>query len=214
MTGNIRVHVFHGKPDVVMYLHADPADACELSERTGITLVSIDGIDWSRDLTPWPGKAVFRGQEDFGGGGHAYIERLKREIIPFAEAQLSVRPVSRMIAGYSLAGMFAVYAALEEGLFDGAASVSGSLWYDGFSGYVRSRTPNVRRAYFSVGDRERMGRNRAFHSIEERTAEIEEYFRFNGCRTAFELNPGGHFDDPPGRLARAVRWLAQDDNER
>ena len=205
--------VFPKDTDKVIYLHANPEEAAGISEMTGAALVSIDGIDWNYDLTPWPGKTVFRGQPDFGGGAQAHLDRLAKEIIPFAEVQMDRRPSRRMIAGYSLAGMFAVYAAQETELFDGVASVSGSLWYDGFSGYVKSKKPTVGRAYFSVGDREKLGRNRAFRSIEDRTREMEEYFRSNGCRTAFELNPGGHFDDPSGRLAKAVRWLAEEENK-
>jgi len=185
----------------VVYVHG----SAEGLENCGWTVVSIEGIDWNSDLTPWPARAVFRGQPDFGGGADAHLRSLTEEIIPAVEADL--RPSSRVIAGYSLAGLFAVYAALETALFDAAASVSGSMWYPGFVDYVCQKESGPRCAYFSVGEREKAGRNRVFHSIEEDTKRVAAGLALRGVRTAFELNPGGHFDDPAGRMRKAMDWM-------
>lgn len=179
----------------------------EVPEAFGWTVISIDGIDWNRDLTPWPAKAVFRGQPDFGGGAGAYLRTLTEEIMPTAEEGLN--PGERIIAGYSLAGLFAVYAALETERFDACASVSGSMWYPAFAEYAARKKKDVKAAYFSVGDREKLGRNRAFHAIEECTACIAEALSGCGAETVFELNPGGHFDNPEGRMLRALQWLRE-----
>ena len=62
-------------------------------------------------------------------------------------------PRWRGIAGYSLAGLFAVYALYRTDVFARAASVSGSLWFPGFREYVFSHTPLCRPdcVYFSLG---------------------------------------------------------------
>lgn len=185
----------------VLYVHGQP----QVPDQFGWTVVSIEGIDWNRDLTPWPAKAVFRGQPDFGGGADAYLRRLTEEILPTVEED--VRPRARMIAGYSLAGLFAVYASLETKLFHAAASVSGSMWYPGFVQYARQRESAPMLAYFSVGDREKLGRNAAFHSIEENTRQIGDCLAARGAKTVFELNPGGHFQDAEGRMRKALRWI-------
>lgn len=169
------------------------------------TLVSLSGADWGRDLTPWPAKSIFRGQPDFAGGAAAHLKRLAEEIIPWAEEGL--KPRFRAIMGYSLAGLFAVYAAAETGLFDAAASVSGSMWYPGFAQYIEEKQPVVRLAYFSVGEREKRSRHRAFQSIEECTRQVLSALRARGVKGAFELNPGGHFDAPDDRMCRAADWL-------
>lgn len=186
-----------------VYVHG----AAEGLENCGWTMVLVDGIDWNRDLTPWPAKAVFRGQPDFGGEAKAHLRMLTEEIIPVVEDGL--QPASRGIMGYSLAGLFAAYAALESGCFDFFASVSGSMWYPGFVEYATQKEMRVRCAYFSVGDREKLGRNAAFHSIEECTQRVCDLLAMRGAKTVFELNPGGHFENVPGRMRRAAEWLKE-----
>lgn len=195
----------------VVYLHMGADEGAALAERIGDlgwTLVAVN-CDWNRDLTPWPAKAVFRGGGDFGGGARAHLERLTESVLPQAEAGLT--PAARYLAGYSLAGLFAAWAAARTDAFDGIASVSGSMWYPGFAASVEEARPRAKLAYFSVGDRESLSRNPAFHTLEEDTERVRARFAACGARTVFQRNPGGHFQDPAGRMERAIRWLhAQD----
>jgi predicted alpha/beta superfamily hydrolase len=109
--------------------------------------------------------------------------------------------------GYSLGGLFAVYAALETDVFDAAASVSGSMWYPGFAEYAVQKECALQCVYFSVGEREKLSRNAAFRSIEDCTHAVMHALENKGAKTVFELEPGGHFDDAPGRMRRALEWL-------
>ena len=135
-------------------------------------------------------------------------------VIPAVEEDL--QPRARAIMGYSLAGLFAVYAALETRLFDAAASVSGSMWFPDFVRFVEKQHTVVRFAYFSVGDREKHSRNAAFRSIEDCTFAVIDAMRARGAQAMFERNPGTHFDDPSGRMLKAARrmmaWV--NENER
>ena len=171
-------------------------------------LIGVSGANWNDAFTPWPAPAVFRGQTDFGGGADAFLKRLTEEILPEAETALSIAPKRRMLVGYSLAGLFAMYAA-GLGAFDEAASVSGSMWYENFLPWLENAPAAPKRAYFSVGEREKEGRNRAFRTIEDCTRRAAEILHARGAQTLFERNPGGHFDDPTGRMARAIEWLIQ-----
>ena len=171
-------------------------------------LIGVSGANWNDDFTPWPAPAAFRGRTDFGGGADAFLKRLTQEILPEAEAALPVMPKRRMLVGYSLAGLFAMYAA-GLGAFDEAASVSGSMWYENFLPWLENAPAAPMRAYFSVGDREKEGRNRAFRTIEDCTRRAAEILHARGAQTVFERNSGGHFDDPTGRMARAIEWLIQ-----
>ena len=62
----------------VIYLH----DACPRPERvrslltSRLTLVSVSGLDWYRDMTPWPADRVFADGESYGGGAAEYLARL------------------------------------------------------------------------------------------------------------------------------------------
>lgn len=187
-----------------LYVHAS-VEETEMLAQTGWTVIALDGIDWNHDLSPWKAKAVFRGQSDFGGGAGEYLRELTQQIIPEVEAD--IQPYTRSIMGYSLAGLFAVYAAFETGMFDSVASVSGSMWYPGFAEYIENALWLTGFAYCSVGDREKYSRNAAFRSIEDSTFAVIRAMRKRGADTMFERTPGTHFDDPAGRMLRAMECL-------
>ena len=107
-----------------------------------LTLVAVSGLDWDRDMAPWGSPAVFKNAAPFSGGADDYLRLLTEEILPTAERQLAGTPRWRGIAGYSLAGLFAVYALCNTDAFSRAASVSGSLWFPGFKEYVLSHPPH------------------------------------------------------------------------
>lgn len=198
-------------PVLYLYTHPEDEDVKKI-KAFGWTVVLVGVDDWNRDLTPWPAKSVFFGQRDFGGGAREHLRLLKEKIMPVVEDDL--KPSIRAIAGYSLAGLFAVFAAMETNLFDAVASVSGSMWYPEFANYADQMDNAPQLAYFSVGNREKMARNAVFHSIEEDTKRVAKAFGSRGAETVFELNPGGHFDNPSERMQKAVRWLTKQVNER
>ena len=205
--GGLEGHVF-GEYGPVVYANLSAEDAHALwtrVRRQDWTLISLENAGWNADLSPWPAKAVFRGQPDFAGGAQDYLAKLE-STVPALERETRLRPEARYILGYSMAGLFAVYAAMRSPVFDGFASVSGSLWYEGFLDCMREACV-PERAYFSVGDREKLGRNPAFRTIEERTCEAAALLSARGCEVRFVLRPGGHFDDPTEWLARAAGWL-------
>ena len=189
--------------------HGDAEAIAELLPRPRAALVFISGFDWNRDLSPWPAKAVF-GDEDFGGQADAFLDILLREIIPAAERACGFTPRWRGIAGYSLAGLFAAYAVCRTDAFTRVASVSGSMWYDGWMDYARIHIPvSVTRAYFSVGAKEKKTRNVRMQSVEENTRAMHELFLSRGVKSAFELNPGNHFVDMEKRMSRAIEFLTE-----
>lgn len=170
--------------------------------------VSVEGFDWNRDLSPWPARAVF-GDEDFGGGADAFLKDLTEIILPAAEQAMQIKPLWRGIAGYSLAGLFALYAVYRSGLFTRAASVSGSVWFDGWMGFAE-KTPfaaEVTHAYFSVGAKEKKTRNVRMQPVEENTRRMQELFGKRGAKSQFVLNPGNHFVDAERRMADAIEYL-------
>ena len=172
-------------------------------------LAAVSGVDWNRELSPWNAPKVFRSSEDFDGGGPDFLGVLTEQIIPLVESQLDFSPASRAIAGYSLAGLFSLWAAFQTGLFDRAASISGSLWFDGFLNYMKSAAPpkGLRQVYLSLGDKEKNARNQRMATVEDCTRQTAELFRVWEIPTIFEMNPGGHFQDVPGRIARGIGAL-------
>lgn len=203
-------------PDAVVYLH----ESGQALEETAALLASLlpDGItpalvvpdvDWNADLSPWPAPRVFRGGEAFAGNGAAYLAELTSSVLPAAEAALRVSPAParRIIAGYSLAGLFALFAALSTDAFGACVSASGSLWFDGFASRLSDVSPThlPAFAYFSLGDREKLTRNPRMALVEDATRQVEACLAASGVRTVYVSESGGHFEDPAGRLVRGIR---------
>ena len=209
--------------DTAVYLHEDFETAVGLRrilteslppERMPV-LVSVEGVDWDRDLSPWPAEGVFRGQS-FTGGAEDYLTRFTGELIPALEKKLPRIPENRILAGYSLAGLFSLWAAYRTDRFDRIASVSGSLWYDGFLDFMRENalSPAVKGIYLSLGDREKNAKNPRMAKVEEATGEAARLLRERtGLPVPFALNTGGHFRDVPERIARAVLFLLTNSDE-
>ena len=200
------------EPEEIIYLHSPSADLRlpeDLLEEAGAVCVSVSGEDWNGDLTPWPARKVFARGEDFAGRGEEYLAELTGELMPLAEKELGAEGLRRGIAGVSLSGLFAVYAACRTDLFKKICSISGSLWYDGFLDYLKSHPASsaVRRAYFSVGSREKNTRNPRMSRVEECTAKAEALLREQGVDTCFEINPGSHFADGEERLRKGLGFI-------
>ena len=174
-------------------------------------MAAIPVTDWDRDLSPWPAPQPFKGGAEFGGGAEAFLRALEGESLPALRAAFSAPEAPCFLAGYSLAGLFSVWALYRTTAFSGAASVSGSLWFPGFADFAATREPArlPERVYFSLGDRESRTKNPLFRRTEDDTRVLSEALRAKGVRSVFESNPGGHFQDAEKRLARALSWLAQ-----
>ena len=173
------------------------------------TLAAISGLDWNHDLAPWDCPPVFRRTKPCTGGADAYLRLLTDVILPAVEEALPGIPRWRGIAGYSLAGLFAVYAVYGTGAFARVASVSGSLWFPGFLEYVVSHSPQMtpERAYFSLGERESKAHNPMLRTVRQNTEEIQAHFQHLGSRTVFRLHPGNHYDQAVKRTAAGIAWL-------
>ena len=179
-----------------------------------LSLVAISGLDWSRDMTPWEIPPIFKGDTPCSGGADDYLKILTEQIVPFAEQEIG--SVSwRGIAGYSLAGLFALYSLYRTDIFARAASVSGSLWYPGITEYISShtmkRTPDY--LYFSLGSKEARTRSPYMKTVQENTEKIEKYYREKGISTVFQLNPGNHYKDAEKRTAAGILWLMERQEE-
>lgn len=171
------------------------------------TLVIISDLDWNRDMVPWN----IPQSDAFHGGADAYLRLLISRIIPEAEKTLSTRPLWRGIAGYSLAGLFAIYALYQSDAFSRAASISGSLWFPGIKEYCLSheprRTPD--HLYFSLGNKEHKTRNQLIRCVRENTEAIVDHARKQGIDTTFQLNPGSHYTDVIKRCVDGIQWLLE-----
>ena len=113
------------------------------------------------------------------------------------------------MAGYSLAGLFALYAIYQTDLFSRVGSMSGSLWFSSMKKYIFSHEPKhwPDCMYFSLGDKESKTRNPILRSVRQNTEDIQSFFQDKGIDSAFQLNPGIHYNHAVDRTAAGLCWL-------
>lgn len=174
----------------------------------GFTLAEITRLHWDDDLSPWACPPI-REEAPFGGRADDYLDCLLHDILPAVTAALGAEPQAVMLEGYSMAGLFALYAATKCDRFQAVASCSGSLWFPSFKEYMLScdtaTLPKV--IYLSLGDREARTRHPLLQTTEDATRAIERHLAANGIRTTFELNKGNHFHQSTLRMAKGIQWM-------
>ncbi|MDY4888920.1 MAG: hypothetical protein SO135_04140 [Sphaerochaetaceae bacterium] len=195
--------------DSVLYVHPASSNATLDGHQLSCAVVQLYGVDWNRELSPWPAKRAFKGGEDFSGMADRHIATLTDVVIPQVEGKLCSlvkRDVSfnRIIAGYSLAGLFAVYSLFCTDAFCKAVSGSGSFWFDGFTDFVRnnslkSSSPEV---YLSLGECESVSRNARLAAVLDCTNAVKRLLEEKGANVFFEMNSGGHFEDEAERMMK------------
>lgn len=173
------------------------------------TLVAVGHLNWDHDMAPWDCPPLSRDDTPCTGGADDYLQLLLNEIAPQVEGALAAPPAWQGLAGYSLAGLFAVYSLYRTDAFARIASASGSLWFPNFLDFATThplaRTPEA--AYFSLGNKEAKVRNPLLRPVQENTERLEAYFASLGIATTFQLNPGNHFVNAPERTAAAIAWM-------
>lgn len=145
-------------------------DLQELAERFSLTFVMIEGVDWNNDLTPWPASGVFKKAKPFGGQASVFLTKLCNDIVPKAENELGLINPQRTLMGVSLSGLFAVWSALNTAVFQNVISISGSLWYDGFAEWVKTReiSPKVENICLLLGEKEKKPRKNGWRRWRKR----------------------------------------------
>ncbi|MBS6857453.1 MAG: hypothetical protein KH176_06470 [Atopobium sp.] len=105
----------------VVYLLGDVADHSPVQVPEGISLVNV-GVDlWEENFSPWCAPRVFAKGPNFGDGAQKTLDTLINQVIPWTESELTEPPAYRALVGYSLAGLFSLWAGLSPQLSDAAA---------------------------------------------------------------------------------------------
>lgn len=185
----------------------------ELPDCPDFTLAAIGDIDWDHEMTPWETAPIFPGDTTYAGRADSYLELLQNTIIPeivsTLSTQLSIQPLYHALAGYSLGGLFTAYAAYRTDFFTRFASMSGSLWYPGFSKYAQIHTlagvPDC--FYLSLGAAESHTRNKVLAEVEKNTRQFSEHLSELNIPTILEINPGNHYRDAALRTAKGIHWM-------
>ncbi len=171
------------------------AERINIEPVEGVRLVMIYPYDWNYCMTPWKYHDKNMGKT---GGGEEFLSWFISEIY-------DEKYQRQYIGGYSLGGLFALFAACEKELFDGVISVSGSLWYPGALEYFNEKSIGKRigKIYMSLGDKESLTKNAEREKVGFNTEKLAEVFG-KTKEVFFEYNRGGHFTDINGRIAKSI----------
>ena len=178
----------------------------ELSGGQNFCLKAVKVKSWSHDLSPWPAPAVF-GNEEFGDGAAQTLLFLQDEVLSNLPKN-SASAISRVyIGGYSLAGLFALWAGYQTDCCDGIAAASPSIWFPGFLEYMRNNRIRTEAVYLSLGDREEKTKNPLMSQVGNAIRDAETILKKEGKECILEWNKGNHFKQPDLRTAKAFAWL-------
>ena len=165
---------------------------------TDFYLIAAKVGNWNKDLSPWKAPAVF-GSEDFGEGAGDFLKAL----LPLC----SDRQKTYYIGGYSLAGLFALWAACQTDTFKGVAAASPSMWFPGFTEYMADNAIKCDAVYLSLGDKEAKARNPIMATVADKMSEAQEILKAKGVNVTFEWNSGNHFKESDLRTAKAFAFI-------
>ena len=185
-------------------LEAEAAQIAVLSQ-TPFVLATVELEDWIIDLMPWPDRNISREEE---AGRHApdTLHYILDALIPELKRRFGDRPI--ILGGYSLGGLFALWAAGQTDGFKALAAASPSVWIREWISYATKQPPMAEAIYLSLGEREEHVKNRAIARVgdclREQYALLQRQMGPDRCTLVWE--EGNHFTDNEGRLARAFAW--------
>ena len=223
----------------IVYLLGDVADNSPVQVPEGVGLVNV-GVDlWEENFSPWCAPRVFAKGPNFGDGAQKTLDTLINQVIPWAESELTESPSYRVLVGYSLAGLFSLWAgvspqvargcqpddvlsqsgpssqpyAVPAATFQRIGAVSGSFWFPGLLDYVDQQLSGgavgLTHAYLSLGDREARTPNPQIMHVRENAELLASKLESVGITSTFELNRGNHFQNVEGRMQKALDWLVK-----
>lgn len=209
----IRLFESAGAPLIILHTFQDEGEqvyrAAKNVTREEFSLAAIGGLNWDDEMSPWASPPISKDDTPCTGGADKYLQTFEEIILPEILAKLTAKPVYIAAAGYSLAGLFAVYSMYRTKIFSRIASASGAFWFPNFLDFAQEnkilRVPE--KIYFSLGDKEAKTKNKILQPVEDNTRRLENFCHTLGIETIFELNAGNHFQHTTERTAKAVAWI-------
>lgn len=107
---SIHTQMFSVAGAPVVYLLGDMADNSPVQVPVGVSLVNVHVDLWEENFSPWCAPRVFAKGLNFGDGAQKTLDTLINHVIPWAESELTDPPTYRVLVGYSLAGLFSLWA--------------------------------------------------------------------------------------------------------
>ena len=194
----------------VVDLPEHPFDVVTAAAGLHATVVRVPVRKWNDSLTPWSAPGLRPDAPAFGGHADETLVELTGAVIPEMECAHGLAPARRAICGYSLGGLFSLYAFVREGSpFAACACLSGSVWYEGWVDYLRRTCPDSagRYVYFSIGKKERRAGAPIMRTVQDDLEACAAVLRERGCAVDLVVGPGNHMQHHTERLAAGLKAL-------
>lgn len=161
--------------------------------------------DWNHELSPWPAPPVF-GKVPFGDGAADTLSFITEQLIPELQAK-GIDTSHCLLGGYSLAGLFSLWASYQSKVFEGIAAASPSVWFPNWIDFAAVRQPFAKAIYLSLGDKEEKAKNPIMAQVGNAIRKQHELLQSHSLPSILEWNPGNHFADSDKRTAKGFAWL-------
>ena len=172
----------------------------ELSDKP-FSLAAFMIKDWNQELTPWAAPPVF-GKVPFGNGAGKTLDFITNQLLP--EVQENIPHI--ILGGYSLAGLFALWAGYQTDKFEGIAAASPSVWYPQWIDFASENKPLAKSVYLSLGNKEEKAKNPIMAQVGNAIRKQHELLTEQEINTILEWNAGNHFIDSDKRMAKGFAW--------
>ena len=169
------------------------------------TLAAFKVNDWNSELAPWAAPPVF-GKISFGEGAEETLAFITVQMFPMLREKGIYTPHC-LLGGYSLAGLFSLWASYHTDKFEGIAAASPSVWFPKWLDFAQANNPQARSIYLSLGDKEEKAKNPVMARVGNAICKQEEMFKEQGVNTILEWNAGNHFVDSERRISKGFAWL-------
>ena len=171
---------------------------------------AISVENWNDALSPWEAPAVW-GTQGFGGRAADTLRFLTEQVILTLKQQFNLpKNVKIILGGYSLAGLFALWASTQTNQFYGVAAASPSVWFPGWMEFERQHPIQAQRVYLSLGDKEEHTKNVVMAAVGDNIRALHSRLTARGADCTLEWNSGGHFKDTDLRTAKAFQWVMEE----
>lgn len=177
-------------------------------------LVSILSQNWNDEFSPWAAPSLSKKEKPFGGGASDYLKFLTGKVKPFIDEHYRTKqePENTLLIGYSLGGLVALYALYTCSVFGKIGSISGSLWFDGWTKFMSCNMPENTGAkvYISLGTGEEHSRNQRMAKVGACTRDAAKILKEklkSPENVILVWNNGGHFTETSERYQKAIMWL-------
>ena len=165
---------------------------------------------WNDALSPWEALAVW-GKQGFGGNAGDTFRFLTEQVMPTLKQQFNLpENVKIILGGYSLAGLFALWASTQTDLFYGVATASPSVWFPGWMEFEQQHPIQTQHIYLSLGDKEEHTKNTVMAAVGDNIRTLHSRLTERSIDRTLEWNSGGHFKDADLRTAKAFRWVMEE----